>query len=86
VVERCHASVELGPDLDATTERTVMVTIADDLGRTLSVSGGQAPVPRPHTAASLLRVAHSLHRLGCVLGDLVDVDSASTRQSTGGAS
>jgi hypothetical protein len=41
--------------------------------RTLSVAadGGPAPQLRPHSAATLLRTAHHLHRLAATLGEVV---------------
>lgn len=41
--------------------------------RTLAVTAdrGPAPQPRPHSAATLLQVAHHLHRLAAVLSEVV---------------
>ncbi|GGM22776.1 hypothetical protein ACFFX1_10920 [Dactylosporangium sucinum] len=55
-------------------ERTITVAIADDPGRTLTVTdpGHPAGAEAGHTASTLLRTAHHLHRLGAVLGEAVD--------------
>jgi hypothetical protein len=65
--------IELTPPDYPDTSRTLSVTIGGDTLRTLSVTAdrGPAPQPRPHTAATLLRLAHHLHRVGAVLSDLV---------------
>jgi hypothetical protein len=65
-------TIELSPpDPDGNSPR-ITVAIAGDPARTLTVTGDHGPALRPHTAASLLRVAHHLHRLGGALGDVVD--------------
>jgi hypothetical protein len=75
------ATVEVTPPNYDDIPRTLTVSIAGDPGRTLSVTAerGPAPQPRPYTAATLLRVAHHLHRLGAVLGDVVEADAAPQR-------
>ncbi len=65
--------IELTPPDYPDTSRTLAVTIRGDMLRSLSVTAdrGPAPQPRPHTAATLLRTAHHLHRLAAVLGEVV---------------
>ena len=65
--------IELIPPDYMDTDQTLTVTIRSDKHRALSVTAdrGPAPQPRPHTAATLLRTAHHLHRLAAVLGEVV---------------
>jgi hypothetical protein len=65
-------TIELTPPDFEDTSRTLTVTVSAGIGRTISVTAdrGAAPQPREHTAETLLRTAHHLHRLGEVLGEV----------------
>ncbi|GIF75655.1 hypothetical protein [Asanoa siamensis] len=71
---RAYAGVvELTPPDFMNTGRLLTVTIRPDLRRSVSVTAtrGADPMPRQHSAATLLRTAHHLHQLGSALGELV---------------
>ncbi|SNT65874.1 hypothetical protein SAMN05421812_12820 [Asanoa hainanensis] len=71
---RAYAGVvELTPPDFTDTGRLLTVAIRADLRRTIRVtaSRGVNPMPRQHTAATLLRTSHHLHQLGRALGELV---------------
>ncbi len=61
-------------DLDALTPDVLTVNVAGDVGRSLTMTSNDNPVPRQatHTPATLLRTAHHLQRLGIVLGVAID--------------
>jgi hypothetical protein len=65
--------IELTPPDYPDTSRTLAVTIRGDMLLTLSVTAdrGPAPQPRPHSAATLLRLAHHLQRTAAVLSEVV---------------
>jgi hypothetical protein len=66
-------AIELTPPDYPDTNRTLSVTIRDDTHLTLSVTAdrGPEPQPRPHSAATLLRLAHHLQRTAAVLSEVV---------------
>ena len=71
---RAYAGVvELTPPDFMDNERTLTVTIKADPRRSVLVTAdrGAAPQAREHTAATLFRASHHLHRLAKALGEVV---------------
>lgn len=67
------ATVRLYPKDEESTQTLTVGVDADPLHPlTVTADHGAAPMPRPYTPASLLRVDHAMRRLGQALGDVVD--------------
>jgi len=68
------ATVHLFPAAYDETKRPLTVDVCGGLAKDLIViaDGGPQIPTRPHTAASLLRVAHAVHQLGQTLSPLIE--------------
>lgn len=67
--------VTRNPNLDALVDDVVVVQVAGGPDRALTVAGPATGHGQPqHTAATLLRTAHHLHRLGDALGQALSSD------------